>query len=171
MFASALCCHQARCSVRLARALWQSRRSLAVPEGELPGGISRAHVSTSAWLPGRCGLLKSPPLVAGLTAGRRSAADELRSLLRGFGLPGGIPGQRSSGRAPAVKPLRLARGRATGHSARTMRSGWLARAAFVFGSAGSAGLWYRHPGGCAWGVPPAHSWHPTISCFSYFVRL
>ena len=54
-----------------------------------------------------------------------------RSSLRDDNLPGGITSACFSERTLAVKPLRLVRGRATGHSAKTMRSGWLARTAFV----------------------------------------
>jgi len=86
------------------------------------------------WLPGRCGLLKSPPHTAGLAAGAtavlqvvgevRFASDDLPSSIVARTL-------RSAGEQGCSPPC-LVRGSGThGISRKTMRSGWLARTAFV----------------------------------------
>jgi hypothetical protein len=87
-----------------------------------------------AGCPGVAASSGSPPHSAGLAAGHRSAAgDVARSTLFPVSICPAPCGARSAERSPprADRAPRVVE--RTGTIAQTMRSGWLARAAFVFG--------------------------------------
>jgi hypothetical protein len=115
----------------LAGWLRQGLQQPVILEGESPGDISETRANAN-WLPGRCGLLPDPAHEWEWAAGPRSGC-ALWSQDRECSQLWQMRHSLGSAVGPEASSRRVSGGWGESEGPRTMRLGWLAPAAFLFG--------------------------------------